>query len=175
MRDGDLDLYSMDADGRGVRRLTRTIGYDGGAFFSPDGKRICFRAHRPQSVSEIQEYQDLLRQNLIRPSRLELFVMNADGTGQRQVTHNRAANFCPFFTPDGRQLLFSSNQGDRRGREFDLYLVNVDGGGQERITTAPQFDGFPMFSPDGKQLVWASNRNAGNPGDTNLFIADWIK
>jgi TolB protein len=175
MRDGDLDLYSMDADGRGVRRLTRTIGYDGGAFFSPDGKRICFRAHRPQSVAEIQEYQDLLRQNLIRPSRLELFVMNADGTGQRQVTHNRAANFCPFFTPDGRQLIFSSNQGDRRGREFDLYLVNLDGSGQERITTAPQFDGFPMFSPDGKQLVWASNRNAVSPGDTNLFIADWIK
>jgi TolB protein len=174
MRDGDLELYTMDPDGRNVRRLTHTVGYDGGAFFSPDGRKLCFRAHRPKSVSEIQEYQELLRQDLIRPSRLELFVMNADGTHQRQVTNNRAANFCPFFTPDGRRLIFSSNLGDPRGREFDLYLVGLDGKGLERVTTSPQFDGFPMFSPDGKSLVWASNRNAKTPGETNLFIADWI-
>jgi Tol biopolymer transport system component len=173
-RDGDLDLYTMDPDGRNVRRLTRTVGYDGGAFFSPDSRMICFRAHRPRSGEETAEYQRLLKQGLIRPSKLELFVMNADGTGERQVTKNGAANFCPFFTPDGKRLIFSSNMDDPQGREFDLYLVNLDGTGLERVTTAPQFDGFPMFSPDGEHLVWASNRNAKERGETNLFLADWV-
>ena len=90
-----------------------------------------------------------------------------------QVTHNGAANFCPFFTPDGKRLIFSSNQGDPKGREFDLYTINLDGTGQERITTAPEFDGFPMFSPDGKKLVWASNRHGKSPGETDIFLADW--
>jgi Tol biopolymer transport system component len=173
MRDGDLDLYTMTPDGRNIHRLTRTLGYDGGAFFSPDSRRICFRAYRPKTDAETAEYQRLLRQNLIKPTTLELYVMNADGTGEQQVTHNGAANFCPFFTRDGRRLIFSSNMGDPRGREFDLYLENVDGTGLERVTTAPQFDGFPMFSPDGRRLVWASNRNGKGPGETNIFVADW--
>jgi TolB protein len=175
MRDGDLDLYTMTPDGRNIRRLTRTLGYDGGAFFSPDSRRICFRAYRPKTESETDEYERLLKQNLIKPTTLELYVMNADGTGEQQVTHNGAANFCPFFTRDGRRLIFSSNMGDPRGREFDLYLVNVDGTGLERVTTAPQFDGFPMFSPDGRRLVWASNRNGKGPGETNIFVADWVE
>ena len=145
------------------------------AFFSPDSRRICFRAYRPKTVAEVAEYERLLKQNLIKPTTLELYVMNADGTGERQVTHNGAANFCPFFFPDGRRLIFSSNMGDPRGREFDLYAVNVDGRGRERITTAPQFDGFPMFSPDGKRLVWASNRHAQKQGETNIFMADWVE
>jgi Tol biopolymer transport system component len=53
-------------------------------------------------------------------------------------------------------------------------LINLDGTGIERVTYDESFDGFPMFSPDGKKLVFASNRNAGNPGDTNVFIADWV-
>jgi TolB protein len=175
MRDGDLDLYTMDPNGRHVRRRTHTLGYDGGAFFSPDSKQICFRAERPTTPEAIAEYRRLLKQNLVHPHNLELYVMNADGTGERQVTRNGAANFCPFFTPDGRRLIFSSNMGDPRGREFDLYLINVDGTGLERVTTAPEFDGFPMFSPDGKKLVWASNRNGKTPHETNIFIADWVE
>jgi TolB protein len=175
MRDGDLELYTMSPDGRGVRRLTHTLGYDGGAFFSPDSRRICFRAERPTTAAGIEEYKTLLKQGLVHPRNLELYVMNADGTGERQVTHNGAANFCPFFTRDGRRLIFSSNMNDPQGREFDLYLVNVDGTGLERVTTAPQFDGFPMFSPDGKKLAWASNRNSKVRGETNIFIADWME
>jgi TolB protein len=175
MRDGDLELYTMNPDGRNVRRLTHTLGYDGGAFFSADSRRICFRAERPTTAAGIEEYKTLLKQGLVHPRNLELYVMNADGTGERQVTHNGAANFCPFFTRDGRRLIFSSNMNDPQGREFDLYLVNVDGTGLERVTTAPQFDGFPMFSPDGRKLVWASNRNSKVRGETNIFIADWVE
>src|SRR5207249_4707327 len=148
---------------------------DGGAFFSPDGKKICYRAYHPTKEDEVAEYQDLLKRNLVKPSKMELWVMDADGSHKHQVTHNGAANFCPFFTPDGRRLIFSSNLGDPRGREFDLYLINLDGMGLERVTTAPEFDGFPMFSPEGKKLVWASNRNGKTPHETNIFIADWVE
>jgi Tol biopolymer transport system component len=174
LRDGDLDLYSMKVDGSDVRRLTQTLGYDGGAFYSPDGKQLCYRANHPQGEQEIREYRELLSRNLVKPSRMELFVSDADGSHPVQVTRNGAANFCPFFTPDGKRLIFASNMEDPRGREFDLYLVNLDGSDLERVTTAPEFDGFPMFSPDGKQLVWASNRNAKERGDTNIFVADWV-
>ena len=107
---------------------------------------------------------------------MELYVMKADGTERRQVTTNGTANFCPFFTPDGKRLIFASNMDDPRGRppNFELYLINLDGTGLERVTYEPSFDGFPMFSPDGTRVVWASNRNAKVRGETNVFVADWV-
>ena len=176
MRDGDLDVYTMDGNGRNVRRLTNELGYDGGPFWSYDGKQIVYRAYHPQTEKEKSDYLGLLKQNLIRirPTTLEIWVMNADGSNKRQVTHNGKANFGPYFFPDGRRVIFASNMDDPRGRNFDLYKINIDGTGLERITFNDTFDGFPMFPPDGKKLVFASNRNAAKPGDTNVFIADWI-
>jgi len=174
MRDGDLDVYTMDANGRNVRRLTNELGYDGGPFWSYDGKQIVYRAYHPQTEKEKSDYLGLLKQNLIRPTTLEIWVMNADGSNKRQVTHNGKANFGPYFFPDGLRVIFASNMDDPRGRNFDLYKINIDGTGLERITFNDTFDGFPMFSPDGKRLVFASNRNAAKPGDTNVFIADWV-
>jgi TolB protein len=175
MRDGDLDIYSMDADGKNVRRLTNELGYDGGPFWSYDGKQIVYRAHHPKTDQEKTDYTDLLKQNLIRPTTLEIWVMNADGSKKRQVTSNGKANFGPYFFPDGKRIIFASNMDDPRGRNFDLYKINGDGTGLERITFNDSFDGFPMFSPDGKKLVFASNRNAKSMGETNVFIADWVE
>jgi TolB protein len=175
MRDGDLDIYTMDADGKHVRRLTSELGYDGGPFWSYDGKQIVYRANHPQTEKEKSDYLDLLKHNLIRPTTLEIWVMNADGSNKRQVTHNGKANFGPYFFPDGRRIIFASNMDDPKGRNFDLYKINVDGTGLERITFNDTFDGFPMFSPNGKKLVFASNRNAKTQGDTNVFIADWVE
>ncbi|HET9595375.1 MAG TPA: hypothetical protein VFP65_07330 [Anaeromyxobacteraceae bacterium] len=174
-RDGDLDLYKMRLDGSGLVRLTSTLGYDGGAFFSADGKRIVYRASRPKDGAEADTYRELLARKLVRPTQLEIWVMNADGSGQRQVTRLGAASFAPFFHPDGRRIIFASNVGDPKGRNFDLWLVNDDGSGLERVTWNETFDGFPMFSPDGKKLVFASNRNGSRPGETNVFIADWVE
>jgi TolB protein len=174
-RDGDLDVYTMDADGKNVRRLTNELGYDGGPFWSYDGKQIVFRAYHPTTEKDKADYLNLLKQNLIRPTTLEIWVMNADGSNKRQVTHNGKANFGPYFFPDGKRIIFASNMDDPRGRNFDLYKINVDGSGLERITVNETFDGFPMFSPDGKKLVFASNRNAAKQGDTNIFIADWVE
>ncbi len=175
MRDGDLDIYTMDGDGKNVRRLTNELGYDGGPFWSYDGKQIVYRANHPQTDQQKADYTDLLKQNLIRPTTLEIWVMNADGSNKRQVTSNGKANFGPYFFPDGKRIIFASNMHDPRGRDFDLYKINTDGTGLERITFNDSFDGFPMFSPDGKKLVFASNRNAKTQGDTNVFIADWVE
>lgn len=173
-RDGDLDIYTMDANGKNVKRLTSDIGYDGGPFFSADGKKIVYRSHRPTDPKDIADYQALLKDGLIRPTKLEIWVMNADGSNKRQVTKNGKANFAPFFHPDGKRIIFSSNMDDPRGRNFDIYIVNEDGTGLERITHSADFDGFPMFSSDGKRLIFASNRNSAKPGETNLFLADWV-
>lgn len=175
MRDGDLDIYSMNADGSNVKRLTNELGYDGGPFWSYDGKQIVYRAHHPQTEAAKTDYTNLLKQNLIRPTVLEIWVMKADGSNKRQVTSNGKANFGPYFFPDGKRIIFSSNMDDARGRNFDLYKINVDGTGLERLTFNETFDGFPMFSPDGKKLVFASNRNAKAAGETNVFIADWVE
>lgn len=175
MRDGDLDIYTMDPDGKNVKRLTNELGYDGGPFWSYDSKWIVFRAHHPKTEKDVADYKSLLKENLIRPTTLEIWVMKADGTGKRQITSNGKANFAPYFFPDGKRIIFSSNQNDPKGRDFDLYSINIDGTGLERITYNNTFDGFPMFSPDGKKIVFASNRNSKIQGETNVFIADWVE
>ncbi|MEQ1856968.1 MAG: hypothetical protein ABL963_10875 [Longimicrobiales bacterium] len=175
VRDGDLDLYSMAPDGSDVRRLTDRPGYDGGAFYSPDGSQIIWRAHYPEERADLDDYQGLLAQGLIRPGELEIMVMNADGSNQRQVTSVGGANFAPYWHPSGDKVVFSSNHHDPSGRDFDIYMVNLDGTGLTRITESEGFDGFPVFSPDGRSLVFASNRNNGGTNDTNVFIADWVE
>jgi TolB protein len=173
-RNGDLDIYTMNADGSHIRQLTHELGYDGGPFWSYDGKKIVYRAEHPKAPQEIADYKDLLAKGLIRPGNLEIWVMDADGKNKHQVTHNGAANFAPYFLPDGKRIIFASNMNDpKNGRDFDLYIINEDGTGLERITFYPDFDAFPMFSSDGKKLVWASNRNGKEPHETNIFIADW--
>lgn len=175
-RNGDLDIYTMDADGSNVKRLTNEVGYDGGPFWLADGKKIVYRAQHPKTPEELADYKALLAKGLIRPGNLELWVMNSDGSNKHQVTHNGAANFAPFFHPDGKRIIFASNMADpKNGRDFDLYTINEDGTGLERVTYHPDFDGFPMFTSDGKRLVWASNRNGKAPHETNVFIADWVE
>jgi TolB protein len=179
MRNGDLDIYSMDADGTHVKQLTHELGYDGGPTFSPDRKWIVYRAYHPQTEKEISDYKELLKQNLIRPTSLEIWTMKADGSEKKQITNLGAASFGPAYTADGKRIIFSSNYDpDTHATggmgNFELWLINPDGTGLERVTYSDGFDGFPMFSPDGKKLVWASNRNAKAPHETNIFIADWV-
>jgi Tol biopolymer transport system component len=172
LRGGDLDLYLMNPDGSGVEQLTFAAGYDGGAFFSLDGEWIVWRASRPQG-QELADYRALLDKGLVRPGRLELYIMNLKERKPVRITANGAANFGPYWHPDGRHIIFSSNMHDPQGRNFDLYLVDIETREVERVTHYPGFDGFPMFSHDGKQLVFASNRLGKETGETNVFIADW--
>ncbi|NLH99128.1 MAG: hypothetical protein GX446_06505 [Chthonomonadales bacterium] len=171
--DGDLEIYSMKPDGTDVRRLTHRVGYDGGPVFSPDGSMIAWRAWYPQSAEERSEYLSLLARELVRPSRMEIWVARSDGTNPRQITKLGGASFAPYFTPDGKSVVFSSNHHDAAGRKFDLFMIHLDGTGLEQVTHGGEFDCFPMFSRDGKRLVWCSNRN-GPSRHTDVFVADWV-
>ena len=175
MRNGDLDLYTMRTDGKRVKRITHELGYDGGAFYSRDGKRIVWRASRPRTDEEMAAYRELLAESQIRPMTLEIYVADANGKNARQVTRSGAANFGPYFFPDGKRIIYASNAADSGGRNFDLWMVKDDGTGATQVTFNETFDGFPMFSPDGKSLVFASNRNGKAKGETNLFVADWVE
>jgi TolB protein len=173
-RNGDIDLYTMNIDGTNVKQITNELGYDGGACFSPDGKQIVWRASRPKTEEEIKDYRDLLAQGLVMPTKMELFIANADGTNAHQLTKLGKANWAPAFTHDGKKIIFSSDYEYERGFPFNLYLINIDGTGLERISHDNSFDAFPMFSPDGKKLIFSSNRNNGGGHDTNVFICDWV-
>lgn len=107
IRNGDLDIYSMDTDGSNVKQLTDELGYDGGAFFSADGKKIVYRSHYPSSKEEEDDYKSLLAKGLIKFSKLDVYIMYADCGNKFKVTNNDATNFCPFFAPDGKRIIFS--------------------------------------------------------------------
>jgi TolB protein len=170
---GDLDLWTMNVNGSNKFQVTDKLGYDGGAYFSPDSKRLVFRASRPNSTAEIELYNDLLHNwGIVSPIYMELFTINADGTDMKQVSELGMANWAPFWHPSGEKIIFSSNHGTA-GFNFNLWLVDDDGNNLEKITYDPIFDAFPMFSFDGKKLVFISNRNCSDPGDFNIFIADY--
>lgn len=174
-RDGDPEIYVMDIDGSNQKRLTFEKGYDGGPFFSHDGSKIVFRASRPKTEQELSDYNELVSDGYVRPTALEIYVMDADGKNIKQVTNFGKASFAPFFHPDGKRIIFSSNVNSKRGpMNFDLYIINTDGTGLEQVTFNETFDGFPMFTSDGKKLVFASNRFNRKTGDTNVFVAEWI-
>lgn len=173
-RNGDLDLYVMDLKTGKTQQITHELGYDGGAWFSPDGKKIVWRASRPQTQEEIKEYKELLSEGLVAPTKMEVFIANADGSEVRQITELGQANWAPNFMPDGR-IIFCSNHEYPRGFPFNMYTMNADGSHIEKVSRDKGFDAFPMFSPDGKKILFSSNRNNGGTRDTNLFIADWVK
>ncbi|MBI3697969.1 MAG: PD40 domain-containing protein [Acidobacteria bacterium] len=173
MASGDLDLWSMNLDGGGRRRLTRDLGYDGGPVFSRDGKKIVWRAHRPATPAAVDTYKKLLADNLTAPMKMELYIADADGGHPKQLTSFGCAAFAPAFTPDGRRILFASNKNNCDGRQFELFLVDVDGKNLEQVTSFGGFTSFPEFSPDGKRLVFTSDRNAKQRYEFNIFVADW--
>lgn len=172
MRDGDLELYTMKLDGSDVKRITHTPGYDGGAFFSPDGTKLLWRASRPATPEALKEYTDLLAIGQVQPTEMELWVANADGSDAHAITRLGKANWAPYWSPDGKRILFASNHTTQRGFPFTLYSIGIDGQGLEQITFSDMFDAFPVFSRDGRFLVFSSNRG-GKDHETNLFLAEW--
>ena len=155
-RDGNAEIYIINSDGSGLTNLTNHAAIDAEPVWSPDGSKIAFQSRRDGNG--------------------DIWVMNADGSNQRQVTDLGGASFAPFFHPDGRRIIFSSNHADvQSGRDFNLFLVDLDGSNLTQVTTHGEFDGFPMFSPDGTKLVFAANRYGTVPGETNIFIVDWVE
>lgn len=174
MRNGDLDLYVMNLKTGATKQITNTLGYDGGAWFSADGKKIVWRASRPTTNAEIKEYKDLLKDGLVAPTQMEVFIANADGSDAQQITHLGKANWAPNFLPDGK-IIFCSDYEYERGYPFNMYIINQDGSNLQKISHDQTFDAFPMFSRNGKKIIFCSNRNNHGTHDTNIFIADWVE
>jgi Tol biopolymer transport system component len=146
------ELYIMNADGSGVRRLTHTPGYDGGPFFSPDGKRIVWRRFDESGAVA------------------DIYTMKLDGSDVRRVTDFQSMSWAPYYHPSAKYIIFTSNK--LGFSNFELHMVGAEGAGEPvRVTFTDGFDGLPVFSPDGKQLCWTSGRTA--EGKSQLFIADW--
>ena len=175
VKDGDIDLYIMDLQSGKEKRITTELGYDGGAWFSPDGKKIIWRASRPKAPEAVKEYKDLLAENMVIPTNMEVFVADADGSNARQVTAYGQANWAPAYMPDSKRIIFASNHEYRRGFPFNMYTINEDGSNLQKVSRDKGFDAFPMFSPNGKKIVFCSNRNNGGTRDTNVFLADWVE
>ncbi len=174
-KDGDIELYIMDLKTGAEQRITNTLGYDGGAWFSPDGTKLIWRASRPKTETEIKEYKELLAENMVAPTNMEVWVANADGSNAKQVTSYGQANWAPTYMPDSKRIIFASNHEYKRGFPFNLYTINEDGTNLQKVSRDKGFDAFPMFSPNGKKIVFSSNRNNGGTRDTNVFIADWVE
>jgi Tol biopolymer transport system component len=146
------EIYLMKSDGSDVRRLTTTPGYDGGPFFSPDGKRICWRRFSQDGATA------------------EVMTMNIDGSDQQQLTHLQAMSWAPYYHPSGQYLIFTTNL--HGFANFELYMVDAVGKHDPvRVTWTPGFDGLPVFSPDGTHLAWTTNRTVTN--QSQIFMADW--
>lgn len=146
-----MEIYIMKADGTGVRRLTNNIGYDGGPFFSADGKKITWRRFDKSGATA------------------EIFTMNTDGSEQKQITHLNAMSWAPFFHPSGKYVIFATSI--LGYSNFELFMVDSDGKQKPiRVTADEGFDGLASFSPDGKKLSW-THRN--EKGESQIYLADW--
>ena len=147
-----IDIYIANADGSDPVRLTETLGYDGGPFFSPDGRRICFRRFSEDGATA------------------EVMTMNIDGSDQKQLTKLRAMSWAPYYHPSGDYLIFTTNK--HGFANFELYLIDAAGQCDPvRVTYTAGFDGLPVFSPDGKQLAWTTNRTSS--GNSQIHIGQW--
>jgi Tol biopolymer transport system component len=174
-RSGDIELWTCDLNGGALHQVTDTLGYDGGAFFSHDGTKLVYRSTEFTSEEDKREYQETLARDQVRPGRMELYTIHADGTNRQQITQLGQANFAPYFHPSDEKILFSSNHtwSGTGPINFDLYLIDTTGQNLERITYEDSFDCFPMFSHNGRYLAFSSNRGNKQLGETNVFIAEW--
>jgi Tol biopolymer transport system component len=177
-RSGDLELWRYEIATEELLQLTSELGYDGGAFFSHDSKKIVWRASRPTGT-QAEIYKDLLEDGFVEPKALNIFVADIDGKNAVQVTNFLGANWAPYFHPSNQKIVFASNHHSLKqgGRIFDIFLINIDGTGLQQITNSNTFDAFPMFSHDGKKIAFASNRRTdeADSRETNVFVADWIE
>jgi TolB protein len=162
MRDGDLELYIMDLKSGETRRITNMPGYDGGAWFSPDGKKLIWRASRPKTEAEIKEYKELLSENLVAPTRMEVWVADADGSNARQVSNFGQANWAPAYMPDSKRIIFASNHEYKRGFPFNLYTMNEDGSNLKKgVTWVSTL--FPCSVPTGRNSFSAVTAITAEP------------
>ena len=173
MVSGDLDLWTMNLQGNAKKQLTKSVGYDGGAVYSRDGKKLVWRGNHPEMPDTMKRYQDLLKDNLTTPMKMEIIVADANGQNAQQLTSFNCASFAPTFTPDGKNIIFSSNKHKCDGRDFELYMMDVKGKNLVQLTNFGGFTSFPEISPKGDKIIFASSYQTKTRYEFNIFVADW--
>lgn len=143
-RDGNDEIYVMNADGSGVTNLTNNPAKDLEPDWSPDGSKIAFRSYRDGA--------------------LDIYVMNADGSEVRNLSNNPSVDKLPTWSPDGSKVAFRSN----RDGNWEIYVVNVDGSSLRNLTNNPAYDTAPAWSPDGSKMAFRSNRD----GNSEIYVVN---
>ena len=141
-RDGNSDIYVIDADGKNLIRLTQNPGYDSIPNWSPDGQRIAFTSRRDGNF--------------------EVYVMNADGENLIRLTQDPWNDGHPSWSPDGRKIAFTSH------RNSEIYVMDVGGNNLIRLTRNPASDAHPTWSPDGQNIAFVSDR----AGTYDIYVMD---
>ncbi len=145
-----LDIYIMKYDGSQVKRLTTALGYDGGPFFSPDGKKVVWRHFETNGHIA------------------EIYTMNVDGSDKTQLTKLKTMSWAPFFHPSGDYVVFTTNK--HGYKNFELYIVDAKGKKDPvRLSYMEDFDGLPVFTPDGQHLTWTRR----SQGMSQIFKTAW--
>ena len=146
-RDGNAEIYVMDADGGNQRNLTNHPNGDFDPSWSPDGKRIAFISDRDGHV------------NIRNSPNYEIYVMDADGGNQLNLTNDPHNDSSPSWSPDGQRIVFSSDRDNDRGLNIEIYVMDADGENQERLTNNLTEDQYPSWSPDGKRIAFSARRD----------------
>jgi len=191
-----MDIFAADLDGKNLKRLTDTSGYDAEGSYSSDGSRIVFTSFRdgdgeiyimdadgknPRRITHAKGYDGgpffspdgkriIYRSDRKGNDLLQIYINNTEGTAERALTSNDFVNWGPYWYPDNRHFIYATSKHGHSN--YELYLMDVDNGSEARISFHEGFDGLPVFSPDGKRLMWTSS---GRTADhkSQLFIADF--
>ncbi len=191
-----MDIFAADLEGRNLKRLTDSPGYDAEASYSPDGSQIIFTSFRDgdgeiyimdasgknaRRITHAKGYDGgpffspdgrriIYRSDRKGDDLLQVYVNNTEGTAERALTRNEFVNWGPYWNPDGTHIIYATSKHGHSN--YELYLMNVDTGAEERITYHEGFDGLPVFTPDGKRLMWTSSGRTADK-KSQLFIADF--
>ncbi len=144
-RDGNYEIYIMDINGGNQQNLSNNRHADINPSWSPDGKRIVFMSDRDGHVDDGHGSPIY-----------EIYIMDADGDNQQNLSNNRHADINPSWSPDGKRIVFMS---DRDGLSFDIFVMDVDGSNLQNLTNDPFNDRDPSWSPDGKRIVFRARRD----------------
>ena len=156
-RDGNSEIYVMDADGGNLQRLTNHPDSDFHPSWSPDGKWIAFLSRRDQVRFK-------------HGITAEIYVMDAGGGNPQRLTNNPHADYCPSWSPDGKQIAFASV----RDGNADIYVMDADGGNQKNLTNNPLYDYSPSWSPDGERIVFTARRDGHFRKDLDLTYEIYV-